>query len=178
MRTIGVGDRFHQKAVHIASPGEELFEHLTRGLGVIIVEVHLAQMIVESLDLLAVDLEILDQNLGEVITVKRRPHIHLRVDETDILQLVDRIGDLLGPVFAAALNHPVGEAVQGNIEDVAAGAFEPGRQAAELVVVLKQQDLVPILRQIVCTRQSAQAGAHDHDVVFIFNPFKPVFCHL
>ena len=134
-------------------------------------------MIVEGLDLLAVDLEILDQDLGEIITVKRRPHIHLRVDKPNILQLVDRIGDLLGPVFAAALNHPVREAVKGNIEDMAAGSFKPGRQTAELLMVLKQQNFVPVLGQIIRTGQSAQAGAHDHDVVFIFNAFKPVFCH-
>ena len=89
MRSIGVGNRLHQKTVHIAAPWEKLFEHFTRSLRVIIIEVHLAQMRVESLHFIAVYLEVVDQNISEVFAIKRCPNIHLRVDEANVLELMN-----------------------------------------------------------------------------------------
>ena len=67
--------------------------------------------------------------------------------------------------------------MQGDIENVATRALEPGSEATELIMMLQQQHLVPIFRKIVRPSQSAQARTHDYDVVFIFDTFKPIFCH-
>jgi hypothetical protein len=81
----------------------------------------------------------------------------------------DRVGDLPRPVLAARLDHPDRKAVQRDIEDVAALAREPGRQPAELVVVLEQEHAVARLGEHVGARQAAEAAADDDDVVLVGN---------
>jgi peptidase E len=59
----------------------------------------------------------------------------------------------------------VREAVQGDVEDVAADALEVGGEAAELVVVLEEQHLAAELREVVRRGHPAEAGADDDGVV-------------
>ena len=89
VRSVGIGNWLHQKTVHIICALEKLFEHFTRSLRVIVVEVHLAQMRVESFHFLAVYLEVVDQNISEVFAIKGCPNIHLRVDEANVLELMN-----------------------------------------------------------------------------------------
>ena len=67
--------------------------------------------------------------------------------------------------------------MQRDVEDVAALAGEPGRQPAELVVVLEQQDLAAAFGQTVGSGQAGETAANDHDVVIILNACEPVGGH-
>ena len=58
--TVGVRDRLHKEAVHIAAAGKKLLEHFTCGLGVVVIEVHRTQMVVKAFDMRAVHLEVID----------------------------------------------------------------------------------------------------------------------
>ena len=119
----------------------------------------------EGLDGLGGELELLDQDAREVGAVEGRADVEVGVDEADVVQLVDAVRDLLGPVAAGGLDHPVREAVQGDVEDVAADALEVGGEAAELVVVLEEQHLAAELREVVRRGHPAEAGADDDGVV-------------
>ena len=162
---VGVGDRLEEQALDVRAAGEELLEELARGARVVVVVVHLAQMREEGLDGLGGELELLDQDAREVGAVEGRADVEVGVDEADVVQLVDPVRDLLGPVAAGGLDHPVREAVQGDVEDVAADALEVGGQAAELVVVLEEQHLAAELREVVRRGHPAEAGADDDGVV-------------
>ena len=72
---------------------------------------------------------------------------------------------------------PYGKAVQGDIEDVPAGALEPGGQAAELVVLLEQEHAAPGPGQNIGGGQARQAAADDDDVVFVLGVFEEVAGH-
>ena len=174
---VGVGNRLHQQAVHVRPPGEKPFEHLPRGLGVVVVVVHRPQVVVEGFDLGRGQLELFNQDAGVVFARERGPHIHLRIHEPHVFELVDGVGDFLGPVAPAALDHTAGKAVQRNIKNVPAFAGEPRREAAELIVVFEQEDFVAGLGQDIGPRQTAQAGAYDNHVVFIRDTFEPIVSH-
>ena len=119
----------------------------------------------EGLDGLGGKLELLDQDAREVGAIEGRADVEVRIDEADVAELVDAVRDLLGPVTARGLDHPVREAVQGDVEDVAAGALEEGGQAAELVMVLEEEHLTAELREVVRRGHPAEAGADDDGVI-------------
>ena len=119
----------------------------------------------EGLDGLGGKLELLDQDAREVGAVEGRPDIEVGIDEADVAELMDAVRDLLGPVTARGLDHPVREAVQGDIEDVAAGALKEGGEATELVMVLEEEHLTPEFRQVVRRGHPAEAGADDDGVI-------------
>jgi len=73
----------------------------------------LAQVREEGLDGLGGEPELLGQDPGEVRAVEGRPDVEVRVDEADVVELMDAVRDLLGPVTPGGLDHPVREAVQG-----------------------------------------------------------------
>ncbi len=123
--------------MHIAPAREKFLKHFTGSLGIFIVEIHLREVRVKPFYLFALDPKILHQNAREILPVKGRPNIHLRVDKSHVLKLVDGVGDLAGPVFAAGLYHPIGKTMQRDIKNVASRTFEPGSQSPELVVVLQ-----------------------------------------
>ena len=135
--------------MHIRAPGKERFKHLTRGLRVVIIEVHRPQVIVKAFNFGTIDLEVVDQNIGKIITFERRPHIHLWIDEAYVIELVDRISDFLGPILTAGLDHAVGKAVQGNVKNVPTRALKPCGEPTKLIMVFEQQHLVAVLREVV-----------------------------
>ena len=71
--------------------------------------------------------ELRRQQPREVGPVERRLQRELRILEANPLELHDRVGNFLRPVFPAALDHADRKAVQRDVEDVAAATFEPGR---------------------------------------------------
>ena len=162
---VRVGDRLEEQTLDVGTAGEELLEELARGARVVVVVVHLAQVREEGLDGLGGELELLDQDAREVGAVEGRADVEVGVDEPDVVQLVDAVRDLLGPVATGGLDHPVREAVQGDVEDVAADALEVGREAPELVMVLEEEHLASELREIVRRGHPAEAGADDDGVV-------------
>ena len=89
VRSVSVRNRLHQKTVHIAAPRKKFFEHFTCSLRVVVVEVHLAKMRIESLHFLAVYIKVIDQNIGEIFAIKGCPNIHLRVNEANVLELMN-----------------------------------------------------------------------------------------
>ena len=111
------------------------------------------------------DDESIRQQLRKIIAIERRGEREHRVVEADVLELDDRIGNLAGPVAAAALDHADRETVQRDIEDVAPLALEPSGHAAELIMVLQQKHRVPGLGQRVGGGQSGQTAADDDHVV-------------
>ena len=149
----------------IGATGKELFKELARRARVIVVVVHLPKVGEERLHGLGRDAELLDHNPCEVRAVEGRPDIEIRVNKTDVAELMNTVGDLLGPVAPGRFDHPMREAVQGDIEDMAAGALKESRQPAELVMVLEQQDLPAELGEVVRGRHPAQTGANDDGVV-------------
>jgi hypothetical protein len=121
--------------------------------------------------------EFLHEHARVVLAREGRPHIHLRVDEADILQLHDQIGDLLRPVLPAGLDHPDRKAVERNIEDMPALAGEPGGQPAKLVVMLEEEHAVAGLREHICARKAPQAAPDDDHIILVGDTFKPVVSH-
>ena len=119
----------------------------------------------ERLDGLGGELKLLDQDAGEVGAVEGGADVEVGIDEADVAELMDAIGDLLGPVAARGLDHPVREAVQGDVKDVAAGALEEGGEAAELVMVLEEEHLTSELREVVRRGHPAETGADDDGVI-------------
>ena len=162
---VGVGDGLEEEALHVGPAREELLEELARGARVVVVVVHRAQVREEVLDDLGGHAELLDEDAREVGAVEGGVDLEVGVEEADVLELVDAVRDLLGPVAAGGLDHPVREAVQGDVKGVPALALEIGGEAAELVVVLAEQDLPAELGQVVGGRHPAEAGADDHGVV-------------
>ena len=164
-RAVGVSDGFEKQALHIRPSREELLEQLPRGAGVIVVIVHLAQVCEEGLDGLGGKFELLDQDTRKVCTIEGRADVEVRIDKTDVLELMNAVGNFLRPVTTRRLNHPMREAMQGNVKDVAAGALEEGGQAAELVMVLEQEHLAAEFREVVRSGHPAQAGTNDDGVI-------------
>ena len=78
------------------------------------------------------------------------------------------VGDALAPVLAAGLLHAEREAVQRDVEDVAALAFEPGGEAAVVVVLLEYADAMAVAGEDVRCGEAAQARADHDDVVRVF----------
>ena len=161
---VGISDRLHQQPVHVAATGKKILKQLPGGQGPVVVEVHPPDRGKEILDHHWPDLEPVPQNSGEVGPVKGGFDGKLGVVKDDILQLDNGVGDLTVPVFATGLDHPVGKAMQGDVEDMSL-ALEPGGQAAELVVMLQEQNLVAAMGQPVGRRKAAQAGTDDHHVI-------------
>ena len=89
VRSVRVGNWLHQKSVHIATPRKKLLKHFACSLRVVVVEIHLAKMRIESLHFFAVYLEVVDQNVGEVFAIKGCPNLHLWVNETNVLELTN-----------------------------------------------------------------------------------------
>ena len=82
-------------------------------------------MVVEAFNFGTIDLEVVDQNIGKIIALERRPHVHLRINKAHIIELVDRIRDFLGPILTTGLDHAVGKAVQRDVENMATRALKP-----------------------------------------------------
>ncbi len=91
----------------------------------------------------------------------------LRIVKNDIRQLDDRLHYRLIPVFLACFDHPVRKTMQGNIEDMAT-AFKPGREPAQSMMMLQEENLVSAIGETVGCRQSAETGTYDDDIVSIF----------
>src|SRR5256712_8244079 len=70
--------------------------------------------------------------------------------------------DVGRPVLAAGLDHADGKAMERDVEDVPTLALEPRRHAAEVVVVLQQQDCIAAGCQPVSGGQAGQPPAPDH----------------
>ena len=162
---VGVGDGLEEQTLDIGTSGEELLEELARGARVVVVVVHLAEVRKEGLDGLGGKLELLDQDAREIGAVEGRADVEVGIDETDVAELVDAIRDFLGPVATRGLDHPVREAVQGDVKDVAAGALEEGGEAAELVMVLEEEHLASEFRQVVRRGHPAETSADDDGVI-------------
>ncbi len=163
--------------MHVVASREKLLEKLPRRLPVIVIEVHFPQSLEKGLHTRPLNPEFVRENADEIRLVEGRAEVHLRIDEPDVLQLLDRVRNLPGPVFPAGLDHAVGKAVQGNVKGMSAGTLEPGRQSPELIMMFQDDDPVPRLRQNVRTCQSAKPASDHNDVVGFFDAFKPVFCH-
>ena len=163
-RAVGVGDGLEQKTVDVRAPREKFFEEFPRRPRVAVVVVHPREMFEKGADALGGNAELVGQNAREVCAVERRADVEFRVDEADVLELANRIRDVLRPVFAAGLDHPVRESVQRNVEDVPAGTLEERRQPAELIMVLQQQNGMSRLGEIVGAGHSGEPAADDDGV--------------
>jgi protein SCO1/2 len=135
------------------------------------------EFIEEGLDDTRLELELLDQQFGEVLSIECCGEREHRVVEPDVLELHNRIGDFTGPVAAAALDHADREAMQRDIEDVPTRPFEPGSHSAQFVMLLAEQDTPTRPGQGVGGGQSGQAGTDYHHVVFILGVFQEIFRH-
>ncbi len=142
-----------------------------------VVEVHGPQVGEEPLHGFGRNPEVLDEQPGEIRPVKGRREVELGVDEPDALQLDDGVGDLLRPVFARRLDHADRKPVQRDVENVAALAREPGGEAAELIMMLQQQNPAAAFRQTVGPGQAGEAAADHDDVIVVVDSFEPVVCH-
>ena len=158
-------------------PGKNLCEQLAGRHRLVVVEVHAAGGVEEGGGGGGVDFEVVREEADEVVAVERGGEREHRVIEPDVFELHDRVGDFLRPVAAAAFDHAVGEAVERDIEDVAAGPLEPGGHAAELVVLFEQQHAAAGAGQHVGGGQAGQAAADDDDVVFVFGVFEEIAGH-
>ena len=67
--------------------------------------------------------------------------------------------------------------MQRDVEDVPAGALEPGGHAAELVVLLEEEHATSGPSQHVGRGQPGQAAADHDDVVFVFGVLEEVAWH-
>ena len=101
----------------------------------------------------------------EIYFVKGGVEGKLRVVETHIFKLDNPFGNVLAPVFSQGLNHSTGEPMQGDIHNMSTLAFEPGGHASHIVMVLRQQNLVPHFRQQVGRCHSRQATANHDRIV-------------
>ena len=174
---IGVGDRFHQQAHHLGTAREITLQHLPRRLRVVVVEIHRPQVVEEPFHGRRRHLETLDQQAREVRPVVGRLQGELRIHEPDALQLDNGIGDVLRPVFADRFDHADRETVQRDVEDMAAFPGKPRGQAAQLVVMFEQQDLVSAFGEAVGGGEAAEAAADHDDVIVVTGAFKPVVSH-
>ncbi len=176
-RAVGVGDGFHEQPDDVFPAGEESLEELAGGRRLIVVEVHAPRGVEEPFDGLRRHAEALDQKAGEIRPVEGGPQREARVVEANVLQLHDGVGDLGRPIAAAALDHAHRKAVQGHVEQAAAAAAEPGRQAAQLRLLLQEQDRPAGAGQHVGRGQAGQSAAdHDH-VVAITNVLQMIGGH-
>ena len=142
-RAVGVGDRFHQESDDIFASGEELVEQFAGAHGLVVVEVHRASRIEELGGRLFWDSEMGIHQSGKIFAVVGCRQGEHRVIEADVLELDDVRGDIVVPVAFAAFEHSVGEAVEGDIEGMSSGSFEPGGKSAEFVVLFEEKNAVP-----------------------------------
>jgi hypothetical protein len=150
----------------ITAAGKEFFKQLPRAHGLVIVKIHPGYRREKMVDSRLGDLEFLLQQGGEIIAVKCGLQRKLGIVKNDILELDNRLSDLFGPVFFAGLDHAIGKAMQGDIEDMAF-ALKPSGKASKLVVKLKKQNLVAAIGQPFGRGQATQAGANNNDIVSI-----------
>jgi len=125
----------------------------------------------EPLDCAGSNLKIIVQNIRKILPIEGRPDIEIRIDKPDILELRDQVGDFLGPILAAGLDHTGRKTMQRNIKNMPPFSFKPRGQSAPLVMMLQQQHRMPQLRQIVGTSQSTQTTANHDDVILILYSF-------
>src|SRR5207244_13413036 len=77
----------------------------------------------------------------------------------------------------AGLDHADGKAMERDVEDVPTLALEPRRLAAEVVVVLQQQDCVAAGCQPVGGGQAGKPRADDDHVILGLDVSEPVLRH-
>ena len=118
-----------------------------------------------------------DQLVGKVGPVEGRREGELGVVEADALELDDGLRDVGRPVLAAGLDHADGKAMERDVEDVPTLALEPRRHAAEVVVVLQQQDCIAACRQPVGGGQAGKPRADDDHVILGLDVSEPVLRH-
>lgn len=106
------------------------------------------------------------QEPREISFVKGGAQGKLRIVKNNIRQLDNGLHDRLIPVFLAGFHHAVGEAMQGNIENMTT-AFKPGGQATQSMVMLDKQNLMSAVGQAIGCRQSTETGTYDDDIVLI-----------
>ena len=174
---VGIGDGLHEKALHVIPAREIALQHLARGLRIVVVKVHRPQVGEKPLHGIGRHLELLNEQPREIRAVEGGGEGELRIDEADAFELDDGVGDFLRPVFARRLDHADGEAVQRDVEDVSALAREPRGQAAQLVVMFEQQDLVAALGEAVGAGQAGEPAADHHDVIIVVDSFEPIVSH-
>ena len=162
---VRVGNRFEQQTPHIGASGKKFFEQLASRARVAVVVVHLRKMFEKRADALCGNAKLLDENAREVFAVKRRAHVEFRVDETNVFELSNGIGDFFRPIFSAGLNHAVREPVKRNIKNVSARTLEIRCKPAELIMVLEQQHGKSRLRKVICAGEPGKPGADDDGVV-------------
>ena len=104
--------------MHVTAARKKGLEHLASRLAMIVIKIHLPQVLVKGFYLRPFDPKVLYQYIGKVLTIKTRPHIHLRVNKADVLELMDRVRNLFGPILATRFHHPIGKAMQGYIKNV------------------------------------------------------------
>src|SRR5438132_4291602 len=97
--------------------------------------------------------------------------------EADALELDDGLRDVGRPVLAAGLDHADGKAMERDVEDVPTLALEPRRHAAEVVVVLHQQDCIAAGCQPVSGGQAGKPRAEDDHVILGLDVSEPVLRH-
>ena len=153
----------------IVAAREKLVQQIASSPLIVVVEIHLTQVYVKRLHLLASHFEFLDQDIRKIFPVKSRPHIELRIDEPHVLQLMNRIGNLLRPILAARLDHAIRKSMKRNIEDVTPRTFEPGSQAAVLIMMLQQQHRMSTFRQYICASETTKSAADYHDIVLVLH---------
>ena len=175
--TIGVGDRLEQKPVHVLATGKECFKQLARGALVVIVEIHLAQVSVKGVNLPFFELEVFHQYSREILSIEGGPNIELGIDEAHILELYNRVGDFLGPIFPTRFHHSIGKSMQRNVENVLSRTFKPRRQATVLVVMFEQEYGVTAFGENIGAGEAAQTTADHHHVILVLYTFEPVFTH-
>ena len=113
-------------------------------------------MLEESLDAFLGDLEGFLQDIGKVKAVESCLEIILWIHEPDVFQLNDRIGDFLGPVPPAGLDHSEWKAMEGYVEYMPPRPLEPCGETSELVVMLEKKNRMTLLGQAIGSRKSVQ----------------------
>ncbi len=161
---VGIGDGLHEQPVHVWPVWKELLEQLPGGDGPVVVKVHGRDPVEESGHRLARYLEVVGQQRTEILAVKGGAKFELGIVKDNTFELDNGVHDRPVPIFPAGLYHAKREAVQRDVEDVAP-PFEPGGQAAHLMVVLQQQNLVAGPGQAVGHGEPSQAGADDYGIV-------------
>ena len=137
--SVGIGDRFHQQTPNRRFPRKEPFKQFARGHLIIVVEIHAARRIEKTLDGSRLDRELFYQDPSEISAIERGGKLKLRIIKPDAFELHDGVRNLLRPILPAALDHPDGKTVQGDIKQIAALASKPGGHPTVVIVLLKQE---------------------------------------
>jgi hypothetical protein len=67
--------------------------------------------------------------------------------------------------------------VEGDIEGMPSGSFEPGGKSAEFVVLFQEENAVPCATEDVGRGHPCQAGTDHYNVVFGLEACEKVFWH-